>query len=360
MAFTTLSYTKIMMIMMILVLIMLENTYVKTQRIVPAVFVFGDSIVDVGNNNNLPTLIKSNFPPYGRDFANHKSTGRFSNGKLAIDYLVDALNFESYPQAYLSTHGSSNELLIGANFASAASGYDDSTANLYFSISLSKQLQYFGEYQSRIVGMVGQANASSIFSGGLYIVSAGTSDLIQNYYISPILRATYPNIHNYFNTLLRNYEQFIENLHSMGARRVGVASLGPLGCLPGAITLFGVGNNNQCVDRLNYDAIYFNRRLNSTSQLLRNRLPDLNLLVLDIYQPLYNLINNPIENGFYETRKGCCGLGIVETSILCNSLSIGTCSNASDHIFWDAFHPSQAANHLLSTYMIGAGYSLVT
>ncbi|KAF4371604.1 hypothetical protein F8388_003214 [Cannabis sativa] len=319
MAFTTLSYTKIMMIMMILILIMLENTYVKTQRIVPAVFVFGDSIVDVGNNNNLPTLIKSNFPPYGRDFANHKSTGRFSNGKLAIDYLVDALNFESYPQAYLSTHGSSNELLFGANFASAASGYDDSTANLYFSISLSKQLQYFGEYQSRIVGMVGEANASSIFSGGLYI-----------------------------------------NLHSMGARRIGVASLAPLGCLPGAITLFGVGNNNQCVDRLNYDAIYFNRRLNSTSQLLRNRLPDLNLLVLDIYQPLYNLINNPIENGFYETRKGCCGLGIVETSLLCNSLSIGTCSNASDHIFWDAFHPSQAANHLLSTYMIGAGYSLVT
>ncbi|KAF4353028.1 hypothetical protein G4B88_010017 [Cannabis sativa] len=334
MAFTTLSYTKIMMI---LILIMLENTYVKTQKIVPAVFVFGDSVVDVGNNNNLPTLIKSNFPPYGRDFTDHKSTGRFSNGKLAIDYLIDALFFESYPQAYLSTHGSSNELLIGANFASAASGYDDSTANLYFSISLSKQLQYFGEYQSRIVGMVGQANASSIFSGGLYIVSAGTSDLIQNYYISPIL----------------------QNLHSMGARKIGVASLGPLGCLPGAITLFGFGNNNQCVDRLNYDAIYFNTRLNSTSQMLRNRLPDLNLLVLDIYQPLYNLINNPIENGFYETRKGCCGLGMVETALLCNSLSIGTCSNASDHIFWDAFHPSQAANHLLSTYMIGAGYSLV-
>ena len=28
-----------------------------------AIFLFGDSVFDVGNNNNLFTLIKSNFPP---------------------------------------------------------------------------------------------------------------------------------------------------------------------------------------------------------------------------------------------------------------------------------------------------------
>ncbi|KAF4353030.1 hypothetical protein G4B88_010019 [Cannabis sativa] len=286
---------------------------------------------------------------------NHFSFFRLIN---LYNIAVDTLQLGSYPQAYLSTHGVSNELLIGANFASVASGYDDSTANLYLAISLSKQ--YYGEYQSRVVGMIGQAKASSIFSNALYIISVGTSDLIQNYYISPILQATYPNIHQYFNTLLRNYEQFIENLHSMGARRIGVASLAPLGCLPGAITIFGFGNNNQCVDRLNYDAMYFNTRLNSTSQILRNRLSNLNLLVLDIYQPLYNLIvNNPIQNGFYETRKGCCGLGTIETASLCNSLAIGTCSNASHHIFWDAFHPSDAANNLLSSYMTIAGASLL-
>ncbi|XP_060959465.1 GDSL esterase/lipase At5g03810-like [Cannabis sativa] len=277
---------------------------------------------------------------------------------LIHDHGFNNLGFNSSPVAYLSKAATGTNLLIGANFASAASGYDDSTANLYLAISLSKQ--YYGEYQSRVVGMIGQAKASSIFSNALYIISVGTSDLIQNYYISPILQATYPNIHQYFNTLLRNYEQFIENLHSMGARRIGVASLAPLGCLPGAITIFGFGNNNYCVDRLNYDAMYFNTRLNSTSQILRNRLSNLNLLVLDIYQPLYNLIvNNPIQNGFYETRKGCCGLGTVETALLCNSLAIGTCSNASDHIFWDAFHPSDAANNLLSSYMTTAGASLL-
>lgn len=54
--------------------------------LVPALNIFGDSVVDVGNNNNLYTLVKANFPPYGRDFVNHSPTGRFCNGKLATDF----------------------------------------------------------------------------------------------------------------------------------------------------------------------------------------------------------------------------------------------------------------------------------
>lgn len=51
----------------------------------PAIMTFGDSVVDVGNNNYLPTLFRADYPPYGRDFAGHKPTGRFCNGKLATD-----------------------------------------------------------------------------------------------------------------------------------------------------------------------------------------------------------------------------------------------------------------------------------
>lgn len=59
---------------------------VKGQPLVPALFIFGDSVVDAGNNNNLYTIVKSNFPPYGRDFNNQMPTGRFCNGKLAADF----------------------------------------------------------------------------------------------------------------------------------------------------------------------------------------------------------------------------------------------------------------------------------
>ena len=53
----------------------------------PALFVFGDSIVDPGNNNALTTLIRCNFPPYGQDFPGHNATGRFSNGRVPSDIV---------------------------------------------------------------------------------------------------------------------------------------------------------------------------------------------------------------------------------------------------------------------------------
>lgn len=52
-----------------------------------AVFMFGDSIVDTGNNNNFKTPAKCNFPPYGRDFKGGLPTGRFSNGKVPADFI---------------------------------------------------------------------------------------------------------------------------------------------------------------------------------------------------------------------------------------------------------------------------------
>ncbi|KAM6550093.1 hypothetical protein CsatB_021769 [Cannabis sativa] len=328
-------------------------------QIVPAVFLFGDSVLDVGNNNNLATVVKANFPPYGQDFKNHTPTGRFCNGKLAIDFLVDTLGFDSYPLPYQNTKATDRNLIKGANFASGSSGYDDSTANLYGTISLTKQLENYGEVQKRIIGMVGKENASSIFSGGLYVISAGTSDILQNYHISPTLQNTYSSIDKYFVPLLKSFTQFVEKLYSMGARKIGVTSLPPLGCLPGSMTIFGLVSD-QCVEKLNFEANSFNKRLNSTSQALKKRLSGLNLLVIDIYQPLYNLIKNPKQQGFKEAKKGCCGTGLVETSVLCNKLQLfGTCSNSSEYVFWDSFHPSEAANSILANDMVSVGSSLV-
>lgn len=54
---------------------------------IKAVLVFGDSIVDQGNNNNITTLIKCNFPPYGKDFIDGKPTGRFTNAKTPADLI---------------------------------------------------------------------------------------------------------------------------------------------------------------------------------------------------------------------------------------------------------------------------------
>lgn len=53
---------------------------------VPAMFIFGDSLIDVGNNNYLSSFAKSNYYPYGCDFR-AGPTGRFSNGRTVVDML---------------------------------------------------------------------------------------------------------------------------------------------------------------------------------------------------------------------------------------------------------------------------------
>ncbi|KAL6141863.1 hypothetical protein ACLB2K_060149 [Fragaria x ananassa] len=331
-------------------------TVVHGDPVVPALFIFGDSVVDVGNNNNLSTVIKANFPPYGRDFVNHKPTGRFCNGKLATDFTAEYLGFTSYQPAYLSQEASGKNLLTGANFASAASGFYDPTALLYNSISLTQQLNNYKEYQSKVVNLVGQTKANAIFSGGIHLLSAGSSDFIQNYYITPLATVYTPD--QFSDILIRSYSTFIQNLYGLGARRIGVTSLPPTGCLPAAITLFGLGSNN-CVSRLNGDAISFNNKLKSTSQSLPTKLPGLKLVVFDIFQPLLDMVTKPSDNGFMESRRACCGTGTLETSVLCNSRSIGTCSNVTGYVFWDGFHPSQAANEVLAGDLLQQGLALI-
>ncbi|KAL5991183.1 hypothetical protein ACLOJK_012089 [Asimina triloba] len=70
---------------------------------VPAMFVFGDSLVDAENNNNLITLLKANYYPNGIDFP-VGATGRFCNGATVTDHLaIDALSQEAEGNIFRET-----------------------------------------------------------------------------------------------------------------------------------------------------------------------------------------------------------------------------------------------------------------
>lgn len=56
------------------------------QAQVPCFFIFGDSLVDNGNNNGMLTLSRANYRPYGIDFP-LGTTGRFTNGQTYVDAL---------------------------------------------------------------------------------------------------------------------------------------------------------------------------------------------------------------------------------------------------------------------------------
>ena len=53
-----------------------------------ASFVFGDSLVDVGNNNYIGSLARANYGANGVDFpGGGKATGRFCNGRTVPDII---------------------------------------------------------------------------------------------------------------------------------------------------------------------------------------------------------------------------------------------------------------------------------
>jgi hypothetical protein len=95
---------------------------------VPAIIVFGDSSVDAGNNNVIPTLLKSNFKPYGRNFPGGRATGRFCNGRVPPDFISEAYGLKPLIPAYLDPAYTIADFATGVCFASAGTGYDNATS----------------------------------------------------------------------------------------------------------------------------------------------------------------------------------------------------------------------------------------
>lgn len=59
---------------------------------VPAIFTFGDSIFDAGNNHfNQNCTAQADFPPYGSSFFHHP-TGRFTNGRTVADFICEFIS----------------------------------------------------------------------------------------------------------------------------------------------------------------------------------------------------------------------------------------------------------------------------
>ena len=82
---------------------------VSPQAEARAFFVFGDSLVDNGNNNYLATTARADSPPYGIDYPTHRPTGRFSNGLNLPDiisrvYILLYLSFDSF-YLFVKLHG---------------------------------------------------------------------------------------------------------------------------------------------------------------------------------------------------------------------------------------------------------------
>ncbi|KAL4621426.1 hypothetical protein ACB092_06G226800 [Castanea dentata] len=316
-----------------------------TESKVPAIIVFGDSTVDAGNNNVVPTLLKSNFRPYGRDFPGGGPTGRFSNGRIPPDFISEAFGLKPIVPAYLDPAYNISDFATGVCFASAGTGYDNATSDVLKVIPMWKELEYYKEYQNKLRAYVGKDKANEILSEALYLMSLGTNDFLENYYLS-LKRQSQFTVQQYEDFLIGLAGNFIRELYSLRVRKISLTGLPPMGCLPLERTLNILGQN-ECVEKYNNVALEFNVKLNGLVERLNKELPGLRLLSTDAYKILDQIIKKPSLYGFDVVEKACCSTGKFEISYLCNELSPFTCSDTNKYVFWDAFHPTEKTNHII-------------
>ncbi|KAM7481039.1 hypothetical protein LguiB_005622 [Lonicera macranthoides] len=313
------------------------------------IMMFGDSILDSGNNNYLPTIAKCDFHPYGRDFKGGIATGRFTNGKTPADLLVEILGIKDLVPAYLDSKLQNTDLPTSVSFASGASGYDDQTAKFFSVLSFSDQLELFKEYIEKLKGIVGEENANKVVSESGYLVSAASVDLALTYFTIGARRLQF-NVAAYTDFLVASASKFVKEIYKLGGRKMALFGAPPIGCLPFSRTVAG-GPFRRCSKVRNQAAKLYNTKLLSQLDSLNASLPQARVVYIDIYNPLNDLIQNPTKYGFDVVDKGCCGTGTVELAILCNKLS-PTCSNDAKYLFWDSFHPTERGYRLITQRIV--------
>nr|KYP73079.1 GDSL esterase/lipase At2g40250 family [Cajanus cajan] len=286
---------------------------VTTASNVTAIFAFGDSTVDSGNNNHFNTLFRSDHLPYGRDFPTHLPTGSFACG---------------------------------------GAGLDPNTVALAKVFGLSTQYGLFEQAMRRISSVYGEEKATNIVENALFVISIGTNDMLYNVYLSPVRITRYGSISSYQDFMLQNLDAFIQRLYAAGARRILVAGLPPIGCLPIEITLTSMLPSQHWLQRLcniqqNLDSKGYNNKLQSHIHLLQSTLTAAKIAYFDIYKPILDMVRNPAKYGFEETVDGCCGTGLLEMGPVCNIMEL-TCPDSSKYLFWDAVHLTEAGNYFLA------------
>lgn len=163
-----------------------------------------------------------------------------------IFFSAEAIGYTKIVPAFLDPNLKPKDLLHGVSFASAASGYDDLTANLsvikvlltcikLFAIrkgpfmstnmslffffgrifmkqnvfSVTRQLEYFMHYLIHMRNFVGEKKTTDIIRHAVFVLSMGTNDFLQNYYLESI-RSKQFNVEKYQDFLVSCMSRDIE------------------------------------------------------------------------------------------------------------------------------------------------------
>ncbi|KAG6526626.1 hypothetical protein ZIOFF_016618 [Zingiber officinale] len=308
---------------------------------VPCYFIFGDSLVDNGNNNNMASLAVANYPPYGIDFDGGPN-GRFTNGLTTVDVIAQLLGFDDFIPPYISTRGQA--LLSGANFASAAAGIREETGRqLGGRIPFGGQLQNYQSAVAEMVSLLGdEDSAANYLSKCIFSVGMGSNDYLNNYFM-PAFYSTGQQYtpEQFADVLLQQYSEQLRTLYNYGARKVAVIGVGQVGCSPNELAQHSP-NGVTCVEEINSAIRIFNAKVIGLVDQF-NTLDGAHFIYVNGYGIFEDILNDAGSYGLSVTNRGCCGVGRNNGQITCLPYQ-APCPNRGEYLFFDAFHPTEAAN----------------
>lgn len=304
--------------------------------------IFGGSISDVGNNNNLITTVKSNYRPYGIDFA-RGPTGRFTNGRTVVDILAQLLEFEGFIPPFANIPGNILDF-EGVNYASGGAGIrPESGKHRGDNIDLRRQIinHKIITYPKIVALRGGWEKANEYLSKCLYHVNIGSSDYINNYFLPQIYPTSQQfTLDQYADDLIARLSQNIQDLQDVGARKFALVGLGRLGCTP-----FARLTNGSCDERLNVASSIFNVKLRTLVDQLNNNLSPINNSNFIFVNTTALRLTSSQAQGFTVTNASCCPTR--RGSTLCDPNQT-PCNNRSQYVYWDGIRPSDSINQIIA------------
>ncbi|KAM7250831.1 hypothetical protein ACFE04_022714 [Oxalis oulophora] len=339
----------------------------------PAIFNFGDSNSDTGGSS---AAFGQAPPPNGETFF-HTPVGRYSDGRLVVDFIAGSLGLP-YLSAFLDSVGSN--FSHGANFATAGSTIRSPNTTISQSgaspISLDVQFVEFSDFHRRSQIFIEQGGyfekllpKKDYFSKALYTIDIGQNDLTAGYK----LNMTTDQVKAYVPDVLARLVKTIKKVYAEGGRYFWIHNTGPVGCLPYVLDRFPCTQDQidiyGCATPYNDVAQYFNLRLKEAVVQLRNDLKLAALTYVDVYSVKYELITQAERFGFEQPLIACCGHGgkynynrfmKCGTKVKVHGKEVvlaKSCEDPSVRINWDGTHFTEAANNWIFQKIVDGSFS---
>ncbi|KAG0585695.1 hypothetical protein M758_2G029800 [Ceratodon purpureus] len=350
---------KLVLLLSVLMVVTMSPVVNAQGKKAPATFVFGDSLVDVGNNNYFFTLASADHKPYGIDRADKVATGRFCNGKIIPDLVNDYLG-TPYPLPVLAPEATGGNLLHGVNYASAGAGIQEETGQVFIGrVTMSQQFDHFTKTKQQIALMVGQQGMEELIHNGIYSFTVGGNDYINNYMALTTNTKNMYTLPQYLDRLITLFRGQLKTAYGLGMRKFIISNMGPIGCAPSVLSTRS--KNGECVQEVNDYAINFNNALKPMLESVQTELPGSVILYANAFGVVKSIIDNPLKYGFTEpVTTACCGVGKFNgIDGACRTIG-NLCADRTKSVFWDAFHPTETVNRMSFQVFLNGGPDVIS